>query len=643
MQPEIQVSNWVRVVTTACLTVVIASGCASQEAKVSQSLEQRANLPDQRNDFQRRFYAGANFGATDLRPDLDTVLFTLQNGNAAASELKVGFDVHDRVSLEAGTSVLGTAELEATAEVEYTSLSASALVYALAGKRDRSRRQKWSAFARLGYGSSSIASNVVPLDDKTINGPLFGLGVEYGFRNGLGLRLEASRFNEEATFASIGAVYRFGDIKRLIPANVFSSAKVGATVTSDQLASNYKPPRAYLTKTVLASTVDMDGDGIANDRDDCPGTTSNTSVGSSGCGLFDGVLESVQFGNGTSRLDDTSKEMLNRLAIRLQAFPEVRVEVQAHTDATGPSEINMSLSAQRAEVVADYLAARGVHHSQLVARGYGETRPRTTAALTSTSEATDEVTDAMNGTEEAGVPVDVVIDADGNLAASDNVDADNLLAPGLSDRRVELLTLPNIEFQTNSDSVGKSEELLAELRAVERARKRAAAKKRERVAAAISTDPELPKVVTDSDEPSLGAAMAGPEESDTFVVPASHDPEHELNGLVRGVSFAAGKSDVAEDSLASLAEIAQQMEAEPQLRIAVMAHTDDQGPADGNLKLSIQRAEAVTEYLAEQGVDSARLEAEGYGEELPVVQNLTNEDRARNRRIELRVLEPLEL
>ena len=69
-----------------------------------------------------------------------------------------------------------------------------------------------------------------------------------------------------------------------------------------------------------------------------------------------------------------------------------------------------------------------------------------------------------------------------------------------------------------------------------------------------------------------------------------------------------------------------------------MAHTDNQGNVDDNKALSEQRAESVVAHLISRGVDADRLKPEGYGEILPLVQNLTQADRERNRRIEIRVL-----
>jgi outer membrane protein OmpA-like peptidoglycan-associated protein len=67
-------------------------------------------------------------------------------------------------------------------------------------------------------------------------------------------------------------------------------------------------------------------------------------------------------------------------------------------------------------------------------------------------------------------------------------------------------------------------------------------------------------------------------------------------------------------------------------------HTDSIGAKDANLQLSEQRAHAVVKFLSQRGVAAARIEAAGYGDTRPIAPNDTETNRAKNRRIEFRVL-----
>ena len=73
----------------------------------------------------------------------------------------------------------------------------------------------------------------------------------------------------------------------------------------------------------------------------------------------------------------------------------------------------------------------------------------------------------------------------------------------------------------------------------------------------------------------------------------------------------------------------------PGLKIAVEGHTDSIGSEEYNMKLSENRASAVREYLAAQGINPANLSSRGFGKTLPVADNSTAAGRQANRRVEL--------
>ena len=70
-----------------------------------------------------------------------------------------------------------------------------------------------------------------------------------------------------------------------------------------------------------------------------------------------------------------------------------------------------------------------------------------------------------------------------------------------------------------------------------------------------------------------------------------------------------------------------------------MAHTDNQGSAESNLKLSKQRVISVVRYLIRKGVPKTQLRALAYGESRPMVSNDTADGRKRNRRVEFEVVD----
>jgi outer membrane protein OmpA-like peptidoglycan-associated protein len=104
--------------------------------------------------------------------------------------------------------------------------------------------------------------------------------------------------------------------------------------------------------------------------------------------------------------------------------------------------------------------------------------------------------------------------------------------------------------------------------------------------------------------------------------------------VLEDVLFANNSATLQEESFPRLDRVVEYMRYKPNARIRVSGHTDNVGNARRNRTLSQARAESVREYLVDHGVDAARVEAVGYGDEQPVATNDTEEGRAQNRRIE---------
>src|SRR6201999_2924940 len=132
------------------------------------------------------------------------------------------------------------------------------------------------------------------------------------------------------------------------------------------------PPVAAYKPTVI----DTDGDGVSDDRDQCPNTPHGTAVDAVGCPLSGSItLVGVHFDNTSSRLSAESSAVLDPLATSLRAHPRLRLEVQGHTDGVGSAPYNLKLSQARAEAVEEYLVAHGVPSVELTAKGFGKTQP----------------------------------------------------------------------------------------------------------------------------------------------------------------------------------------------------------------------------------------------------------------------------
>ncbi|WP_299046934.1 OmpA family protein [uncultured Tateyamaria sp.] len=109
--------------------------------------------------------------------------------------------------------------------------------------------------------------------------------------------------------------------------------------------------------------------------------------------------------------------------------------------------------------------------------------------------------------------------------------------------------------------------------------------------------------------------------------------------ILRSLDFAVGTTNLGDGPAPELEQIAQLMTDRPDLRIAVVGHTDTVGGLDANIAVSRARASAVRDRLVERyNVAPDRVEAGGMGYLSPVASNLTAEGREMNRRVEVIVV-----
>lgn len=168
-------------------------------------------------------------------------------------------------------------------------------------------------------------------------------------------------------------------------------------------------------------STDADGDGVCDGVDQCPNTPSGAKVNARGCSnsqlaaletrsttpppppvqrepekvvtptpepmgeterqlmeTGEVRLEKIYFESGSARILDESKDALDQLGRGIERHPDLKLEIQGHTDTRGSAALNQKLSQQRADAVRAYLIHNfRVNADNLVAKGYGESKPET--------------------------------------------------------------------------------------------------------------------------------------------------------------------------------------------------------------------------------------------------------------------------
>lgn len=126
---------------------------------------------------------------------------------------------------------------------------------------------------------------------------------------------------------------------------------------------------------------DKDGDGIANSIDDCPDVKGTAKNG--GCPGLDletkktlnEALRNVEFENGSDILIESSAKYIDRIVDVMKNHQDYKIHIIGHTDNSGETGPNLSLSKSRANVVKEYVVSKGVDENRVTSEGVGEKKP----------------------------------------------------------------------------------------------------------------------------------------------------------------------------------------------------------------------------------------------------------------------------
>jgi len=118
--------------------------------------------------------------------------------------------------------------------------------------------------------------------------------------------------------------------------------------------------------------LDSDGDGVADYLDKCPNTPKGATVDARGCWTY---AAKVMFDFDSAEIKPEAFPMLDEAVLILKENPEIKVEIDGHTDNKGSAAYNMKLSERRAKAVMKYFVDNGIEAKRLTTKGFGFTKP----------------------------------------------------------------------------------------------------------------------------------------------------------------------------------------------------------------------------------------------------------------------------
>lgn len=310
---------------TAVASLVLAASALAQEQPVM-------------NDFSQRFYITGGLGVTQVEPESPSPALTVSDSNDTGGHLGIGVDLNRFLSIEGYFADLGAAQIQFLGDdagsVDYQVYGISALGYLYnwqsgPGLMDSDinglfRREGLSLYGRFGLGHIQNDSTGVAYFRDHPNHATFGVGLEYGFTNGVALRTEVVSYDTDAQYLNVGILKRFGRVQEPV-VEPRPTPKEPVPPVPKEPEAPVLPPYIYF-------------DYDASDLNEAART----------------------------KLDDFSENMKNN---------DQSIHISGHTDWIASEQYNMALSIRRAEAIASHLVSGGIDPSRITTKGYGETRP----------------------------------------------------------------------------------------------------------------------------------------------------------------------------------------------------------------------------------------------------------------------------
>ncbi|MCF7921052.1 MAG: OmpA family protein [Candidatus Cloacimonetes bacterium] len=361
----------------------------------------------------------------------------------------------------------------------------------------------------------------------------------------------------------------------------------------------------------------------------------SVSVGEEDIDYFDIMLSKLDFSRYIINFDynsavikEASYPILDNVASVLLSYPGTKVEIAGHCDNRGEDNYNKNLALDRAEAVRDYIVKKGVHSDQIHAVGYGYDYPLY-------SNDTEEGRAGNRRIElkilESGSISEGVLGCVGFTSGSTKINEYSAACLDMLAEQLRDNDNIKIEIAAFTDNVGSAANNLT------LSQERAQSVVDYLITKGVKATKLTARGYGETQPVATNDNAAGREKNRRIEVRIL-EVESMKTGVLENIFFETGKAALSRESYPALNALAARMMANPQMKIELCGYTDNVGTEADNLELSQNRAEAVVDYLISAGISEERLIATGYGSASPIADNATFEGRARNRRIEVKIL-----
>ena len=313
--------------------------------------------------------------------------------------LGIGYDFTDRVGIEGSYNLLNTEAKIGGTEIDGYLGRLELLMNLLTEKR-------FVPYFTIGAGKLSLKPEGGDSDSQFFGN--WGVGMKYFFNDYMAFRVDGRQIMTSSDInylATAGLTFYFGGQKK---AQVAEERPVPALPPKDSDGDGVIDDKDQCPNTPAGVKVDAKGcpldsdkDGVTDDKDQCPDTPAGVKVDAKGCPLDtdeDGVtddkdqcsntpkgatvdsrgcwiLKDLKFDTAKADIKADGARILDDVVTIMQANPSLKIEIQGHTDNKGSSAYNKTLSQKRANAVMEYIAKKGVEKERLSAIGYGFEKP----------------------------------------------------------------------------------------------------------------------------------------------------------------------------------------------------------------------------------------------------------------------------